>query len=107
MSIQTLLITPPFSQLNTPYPATAYLKGFLDEKGVIVSQCDLSIELFSKVFTIDFIQKVFLQADQHKSYEPKDGDKHPQRVHHARHLPRYSGTPLISPGWPYLPIPVG
>ncbi len=69
MSIQTLLITPPFSQLNTPYPATAYLKGFLDEKGVIVSQCDLSIELFSKVFTIDFIQKVFLQADQHKSYE--------------------------------------
>jgi nitrogen regulatory protein PII-like uncharacterized protein len=69
MSIQTLLITPPFSQLNTPYPATAYLKGFLDEKGVLVSQCDLSIELFSKVFTTDFIRKVFFQADNHKSYE--------------------------------------
>ena len=25
-----LLITPPFTQLNTPYPATAYLKGFLN-----------------------------------------------------------------------------
>ena len=46
MAIKTLLITPPFTQLNTPYPATAYLKGFLDEKGVLVDQCDLSIEFF-------------------------------------------------------------
>ena len=69
MSIKTLLITPPFTQLNTPYPATAYLKGFLDEKGVIVDQCDLSIELFSKVFTTDFISKIFQEADHHKSYE--------------------------------------
>ncbi|NQY29074.1 MAG: radical SAM protein [Flavobacteriaceae bacterium] len=69
MSIKTLLITPPFTQLNTPYPATAYLKGFLEEKGVLVEQCDLSIELFSKVFTTDFISKVFQEADHHKSYE--------------------------------------
>ena len=69
MAIKTLLITPPFTQLNTPYPATAYLKGFLDEKGVLVEQCDLSIELFSKVFTADFIHKVFQEADHHKSYE--------------------------------------
>ncbi len=27
MPTKTLLITPPFTQLNTPYPATAYLKG--------------------------------------------------------------------------------
>ena len=33
MSIKTLLVTPPFTQLNTPYPATAYLKGFFDAKG--------------------------------------------------------------------------
>ena len=69
MSIKTLLITPPFTQLNTPYPATAYLKGFLEEKGVLVEQCDLSIELFSKVFTTDFISKVFQEADHDKSYE--------------------------------------
>jgi len=69
MAIKTLLITPPFTQLNTPYPATAYLKGFLDEKGVLVEQCDLSIELFSKVFTTDFISKVFQESDHHKSYE--------------------------------------
>jgi len=69
MSVKTLLITPPFTQLNTPYPATAYLKGFLDNKGVLVEQCDLSIELFSKVFTTDFVSKVFQEADHHKSYE--------------------------------------
>ena len=41
-----LLITPPFTQLNTPYPATMYLKGYMDKKGIICEQRDLSIELF-------------------------------------------------------------
>ncbi|MBL4593256.1 MAG: radical SAM protein [Flavobacteriales bacterium] len=69
MSIKTLLITPPFTQLNTPYPATAYLKGFLDEQGVAVNQCDLSIGLFNKVFTSDFIARVFLEAEEFESFE--------------------------------------
>ena len=62
MPIKTLLITPPFTQLNTPYPATAYLKGFLDSKDVHVDQCDLSVELFNKVFTSDFIRQAFNEA---------------------------------------------
>ena len=69
MPLKTLLITPPFTQLNTPYPATAYLKGFLDEKGILTSQCDLSIDLFLKVFTKDFIERVFEEAEQNKSFE--------------------------------------
>ncbi len=69
MSVNTLLVTPPFSQLNTPYPATAYLKGFLQEKKVPTVQCDLSIELFSSVFTSNFIQKIFDVAQSHNSYE--------------------------------------
>ena len=69
MAIKTLLITPPFTQLNTPYPATAYLKGFLDTKGVHTSQCDLSIELFTKVFTKDFIARIFQEAETNQSYE--------------------------------------
>lgn len=90
MSIKTLLITPPFSQLNTPYPATAYLKGFLDEKGVLVSQCDLSIELFSKVFTTDFIRKVFLQADNHKSYEyPLVWEQRDEYIHKVEMVIKY------------------
>ena len=69
MSISTLLITPPFTQLNTPYPATAYLKGFLESKGKSVEQCDLSIELFNKVFTKNFIVRVFEEAEKHNSFE--------------------------------------
>lgn len=69
MPVKTLLITPPFTQLNTPYPATAYLKGFLDEQGLAVAQCDLSIELFNRVFTKDFIQSVFNEAASNESIE--------------------------------------
>ena len=63
MSINTLLITPPFTQLNTAYPATAYIKGFLDSKDVKATQMDLSIALFSAVFTKEFIDAIFKQAD--------------------------------------------
>ena len=64
-----LLLTPPFTQLNTPYPATTYLKGFLQEKEISVNQCDLSIELFLKIFTKDFITKIFKQAATNQSYK--------------------------------------
>ena len=38
------LITPPFVQLNTPYPATTQLKAYLKEQGHDVLQCDIGIE---------------------------------------------------------------
>jgi tRNA A37 methylthiotransferase MiaB len=69
VSVKTLLITPPFTQLNTPYPATAYLKGFLDSKGVDSVQCDLSIALFNKVFESDFIARVFQEAEVFEGFE--------------------------------------
>lgn len=64
MQTKVLLITPPFTQLNTSYPATAYLKGFLDSKNIATNQCDLSIELFTKIFTKDFIALVFKEAEK-------------------------------------------
>ena len=48
---KVLLITPPFTQLNTPYPATAYLKGFLNTKSVLSFQCDLGIETILALFS--------------------------------------------------------
>jgi len=69
MSIKTLLITPPFTQLNTPYPATAYLTGFLQAQGLDTFQCDLSIELFNKVFTKDFISHVFSEAEAQQHFD--------------------------------------
>lgn len=45
VSPKVLLVTPPFTQLNTPYPAMMYLKGFLNTKGVDSVQVDLSLEV--------------------------------------------------------------
>jgi Radical SAM superfamily len=54
-----LLITPPFTQLNTPYPATAYLTGFLQTKGCAVFQADLSIETFLGLFSQTGLGRLF------------------------------------------------
>lgn len=50
-----LLITPPLTQLNTPYPATSQLKAYLQLQGFEVSQVDMGIELIDSVFTPEFI----------------------------------------------------
>jgi radical SAM superfamily enzyme YgiQ (UPF0313 family) len=55
--VRLLLVTPPMIQLNTPYPATAYLTGFLRqearERGVAVDvrQADPALELFLRLFS--------------------------------------------------------
>lgn len=54
-----LLITPPFTQLNTPYPATAYIKGFLNTKNISSYQMDLGIEVILALFSESGIRKVF------------------------------------------------
>ncbi|WEK70853.1 MAG: B12-binding domain-containing radical SAM protein [Candidatus Chryseobacterium colombiense] len=54
-----LLITPPFTQLNTPYPATAYIKGFLNTKNISSYQIDLGIEVILELFSKDGILKIF------------------------------------------------
>ncbi|MDQ3277964.1 MAG: radical SAM protein, partial [Bacteroidota bacterium] len=59
MKAPVLLLTPPFTQLNTPYPATAYLKGFLNTKGVPSFQADLGIEVTLALFTRTGLQDLF------------------------------------------------
>ncbi len=53
------LITPPFTQLNTPYPATAYLKGFLNTKGITSFQSDLGIEVINTLFSENGLRDLF------------------------------------------------
>ncbi len=62
--MKILLLIPPLTQLNTPYPSTAVLKGFLQEQGHEVAHTDLGIELIHKVFSKDFIRQVFLTPPQ-------------------------------------------
>ena len=51
MQTDLLLITPPFTQLNTPYPGTVYLKGFLNTLSYKVFQADLGLDVILKLFS--------------------------------------------------------
>ena len=59
MDAPVLLITPPFTQLNTPYPATAYLKGFFNTKNIATVQADLGIEVTMELFSKKGLEKLF------------------------------------------------
>jgi hypothetical protein len=59
LKTKVFLITPPFTQLNTPYPATAYIKGFLNTKNISATQADLGIEVILKLFSKEGLENLF------------------------------------------------
>lgn len=61
--MRILLITPPLTQLNTPYPATAYLKGLFAAQGHEVRQLDLGIEVADRVLSKEFLQSIGLERE--------------------------------------------
>lgn len=61
--MRALLITPPFTQLNTPYPGTAYLKGFLNTLDHPSRQADLGIEVILRVFSSEGLKQVFQKVE--------------------------------------------
>lgn len=67
--MRILLITPPLTQLNTPYPATAYLKGYYVAQGHEVRQVDLGIEVADRVLSRRFLEGVGL-GEQARMIEP-------------------------------------
>lgn len=72
-----LLITPPFTQLNTPYPATAYLKGFLNTKGIDSFQMDLGIEVILELFSKKGLNDIF----SHVAPSVVEGHQNLQRIY--------------------------
>ena len=68
MKVSVLFITPPFTQLNTPYPATAYLKGFLNTKNISSYQCDLGIEVLLQLFSSKGLTEMFASIHPNESY---------------------------------------
>ncbi len=64
MSATVFLITPPFTQLNTPYPATAYLKGFLNTKKINSFQADLGIEVTVALFSKQGLENLFTDINK-------------------------------------------
>ncbi len=56
--LRILSIIPPMTQLNTPYPSTAYLTGFLRSRGFKAEQADLSIALALKLLSVHGLQAI-------------------------------------------------
>ena len=50
-AVRVLSLIPPMTQLNTPYPSTAYLTGFLRSRGIDAVQDDLALALVLRLFT--------------------------------------------------------
>src|SRR5262245_1296743 len=48
---RVLSLIPPMTQLNTPYPSTAYLTGFLRSRGFDARQEDLALGLGLRLFS--------------------------------------------------------
>lgn len=64
MQPAVFLLTPPFTQLNTPYPATAYLKGFLNTRQIAARQADLGIEVILELFSKQGLTSLFTRIAQ-------------------------------------------
>ena len=76
LKTQVFLITPPFTQLNTPYPATAYIKGFLNTKSISATQADLGIEVILKLFSKEGLENLLkVQSLRFKVGEVSDNCK--------------------------------
>jgi hypothetical protein len=95
-AMRLLLLTPPMIQLNTPYPATAYLTGFLRQYatgfGLEVTQADASLALFLRLFSGPMLARM---ADELRERVRAAGDAEaaPAEItHFLDHEARYAAT---------------
>ena len=60
--MKVLSLIPPMTQLNTPYPSTAYLTGFLRSRKIDAVQEDLALALLLSFFTSQGLSEIRTQA---------------------------------------------
>jgi hypothetical protein len=56
--MRVLSVIPPMTQLNVPYPSTAYLTGFLRSRGIDAVQEDLALALVLRLFSADGLARL-------------------------------------------------
>ncbi|HEX4452474.1 MAG TPA: radical SAM protein [Kofleriaceae bacterium] len=98
--MRILLLTPPMTQLNTPYPATAYLMGCLKQHAPEhhVAQADPALELFLRVFSSDGLAAIAeILADRARD---SDDDPPPPIAAFLANAERYIAT--IDPAIAFL-----
>ncbi|MBF9014072.1 MULTISPECIES: radical SAM protein [unclassified Oceanispirochaeta] len=64
-----LLINPPFCQLNTPYPGTAFLKAWLRKKGHQVHQADTGLETYLRLFSRKGLEEIVFSPLSAESFK--------------------------------------
>ena len=84
------------TQLNTPYPATAYLAGFLRQHAqrfdLEVHQADAALELFLRVFSRATLQEILDELTA-RAAEVGDDEQMPDSIaNFLKHGPRYVET---------------
>src|ERR1044071_6530660 len=93
--MRVLLVTPPMIQLNTPYPATAYLCGFLrqhaDSLALEVMQADASIELFLRLFSAPLLTRMYEEL-RRRARTGRRVAMPPAIAHFLEHASRYIET---------------
>ncbi|MGE5352190.1 MAG: B12-binding domain-containing radical SAM protein [Acidobacteriota bacterium] len=57
--MKVLLVIPPFSQINTPYPSAPQLSGFLRSRGTEARTFDLSLASSLKIFSGPGLERIF------------------------------------------------
>ncbi len=92
-SIQVLSLIPPMTQLNTPYPSTAYLTGFLRSRGIDAAQADLALALVLRLLSAEGLAALREAA----LAVPEAGRSAPVNCF-LDHYPRYARTigPVIT-----------
>ena len=62
-ALRVLSVIPPMTQLNTPYPSTAYLTGFLRSRGVDAVQEDLALALVLRLLSPEGLRAIAAKVD--------------------------------------------
>lgn len=62
---RVLSFIPPMTQLNTPYPSTAYITGFLRKQGVDAVQADIALGLVLKLFSPEGLDRIASEIEQY------------------------------------------
>ena len=62
-SLRVLSVIPPMTQLNTPYPSTAYLTGFLRSRNIHAVQEDLALALVLRLLSTTGLKQVSVKVN--------------------------------------------
>lgn len=117
--MKVLLVLPPLTQFNTPYPSTAYLTSYLEKSGHEVAQMDLGLELILRIFSKEGLREITkiirksnrrselldFYLDAAKEYEDHIDDVIAfLQTHESPHVNKFIGRQTLPEGPRFIPL---